>query len=614
MKRITAALSATLFTLATLSTTSAAPQADGQQQSAPPPANASISIPGGELIEIRGQMPQKVRLGDSFQYQIEVRNTSNSVMLHNVKLSQDLPEGLTIESSRIVRSDAQAASKEKTKQQQKNQKSGSGKQSWTIKKIGPGESRTVMVTATGDQEGAAALCVTVTSYTPTLCVATEFVKPDLEIVKEAPKKADICHGLEFTYFVKNSGSGAVQEFTVEDELAQGLLTESGDKKLSFTVDGGLEPGETRKFVAQLRAEKTGEFSSRAVVISPDGKKTRSAATKTTVQAAKLDVALDGPATQYINQVSNYTARVTNNGDIVAPAATLAMHFPEDVRLVRIGQPKASDDAVKSDTGKSENQKSKKKQQNKQKKDQKQSRKDSQEQSDRDMYSETILLGDLQPGETVAVEFATIGESAGKQMYKAIAEYECAGEYATEELVTAQAATRTEFIALPALALDVVDNRDPVAVGDELTYTVAVKNEGDAPDSEIKVTAELADGLEFVEASGATEASADGKRISFKPVQSLNPEEIVEWTVRAKVKKESEAMLSAKLTSKHREREATAEEPTRLFKKNSDEPSSDSKQKKDKKEKQSSKSAGDSSKDKPSQEQASEKQKSADDEK
>jgi len=83
--------------------------------------------------------------------------------------------------------------------------------------------------------------------------------------------------------------------------------------------------------------------------------------------------------------------------------------------------------------------------------------------------------------------------------------------------------RANIVRLPALQLVAVDDGDPVSSGQEIQYPVRVWNEGDAPDHQVKLKAELPEGLEFVSAQGPTDHSVNGKTVAFKPIKKMNPE-------------------------------------------------------------------------------------------
>lgn len=189
------------------------------------------------------------------------------------------------------------------------------------------------------------MCLAVPSWTPSLCLQTRFVQPDLEVVKTAPDTAGMCEDIEVEYFVKNSGTGDLDTFEVQDELADGLMKAEGEQTLKFTVDGGLEVGESRKFGATLRASEAGEFSSRAVAIMPNEEKTRSAQMTTRIQQAVLAVASDGRRSAYVDRPLQYTVRVTNRSPIPARQLPIELNYPNSVQLARMGDVQSLNQAV-----------------------------------------------------------------------------------------------------------------------------------------------------------------------------------------------------------------------------------------------------------------------------
>ncbi len=111
---------------------------------------------------------------------------------------------------------------------------------------------------------------------------------------------------------------------------------------------------------------------------------------------------------------------------------------------------------------------------------------------------------------------------------------------------------------------VVDDEDPVLNGSNVCYTVRVWNEGDAPDSNVKLVAELPEGLTFVSANGPTENSVDGSTITFEPIKTMEAGDRADYKVIAKSTGNASVRFGVKLTSKQLPQEVSAEEPTRLF--------------------------------------------------
>ena len=81
---------------------------------------------------------------------------------------------------------------------------------------------------------------------------------------------------------------------------------------------------------------------------------------------------------------------------------------------------------------------------------------------------------------------------------------------------------------------------------------------------MQVVATLPDEEEFVKAGGATEATADGKKITFAPVAVLKPKQSVTWTVEVKAIKAGDVRFKVELNSDSLTKPATENEPTRLY--------------------------------------------------
>src|SRR5690606_23311932 len=84
--------------------TTAARQANARSQQA-------LAVPGGELIELRVDAPGEVRVGDSYDYRINVVNASDDIVLHNVVIEQRPQQGFQIEKAELLPADRRSASR-----------------------------------------------------------------------------------------------------------------------------------------------------------------------------------------------------------------------------------------------------------------------------------------------------------------------------------------------------------------------------------------------------------------------------------------------------------------------------------------------------------------------
>jgi uncharacterized repeat protein (TIGR01451 family) len=104
----------------------------------------------------------------------------------------------------------------------------------------------------------------------------------------------------------------------------------------------------------------------------------------------------------------------------------------------------------------------------------------------------------------------------------------------------------------------------VQVGQNTTYQVVVKNQGSGAAKNVRITATLPQGLEFVNGSGDSRIAASGKNLSFEPIASLNPGATAKWTVTAKALSPGMMQFELKLMSDELDEAAIESEPTRLF--------------------------------------------------
>ncbi|GAA5504841.1 DUF11 domain-containing protein [Novipirellula caenicola] len=554
-------------------------------------AQADEAITTGDgLLTLRASMPEETRVGESFTYTVEVTNASDNIVLHDIELKQRKAKGLSIESVSVKGADAKNQKKNNAKKTT-TEKSSTSSDSMKIAMLNPGQSRTLEVTASADEEGELRSCLEIASYTPAICLSSKVVKPQLELTKTAPDKANRCDVIELEYAVKNGGSGDVGPFVVTDSLGDGLATIEGNSELEFKVDG-LKAGDTRKFVARVYAQKAGTFSSRAEAKAKNSDlSSRSKETSTDVITADLAVNVEGPNRLYGDQMAEFTASITNTGNAPAENVQVRVLWPNKSRLLDMSdmsiakQDKQSKQANNKQANKGEptpakdNKKSKDNQNAKtasdgDAKDKKSGKQSSDKNSDKqkiamEMNEDTITIDRLEAGQTATFDYALRAGDVDKLPTKVVATYVCTVDAAEDQAkaearATSMAMAEAKIVRLPAMQLLVIDDEDPVSNGDEVVYMIRVWNEGDAADNKVKVVAELPEGLTFQSAEGPTKHNQDGSKITFEPIKTMQPGDRMDYKVIAKAEGNENVLFKAKLSSEKLSQEVTTEEPTRLF--------------------------------------------------
>ncbi|MGE5757211.1 MAG: CARDB domain-containing protein [Planctomycetaceae bacterium] len=470
------------------------------------------------LVEVAA--PSRMAVGHAYNYQIRVTNLTKGLTLEDVGVHQTTGESLAIESSE--------PKLDKPERVEARYKPERGEARWTIPRLGPGETATIKVTALGEKEGRTSSCIRVT-YEPTLCVVTEFIKPEVQVTKEAPKSVDICDPITFRYVVKNTGSGAIRGLRLRDELPRGLTTADG-KQVVATEIGDLAEGRAKEVTVKLAASQVGDFTSRAVAEGQDELRAQSNQTTTAVRQPKLTVNITGPEAEYMDQRVTYQVTVKNEGEAPARRARLQVQADRNAKVLRVSKTSLGAAAPTIDGN-----------------------------------TLTWDLGDLGPGQSDVVSLTTVARVArakAEQKHVATASHACprGGDFAR----STTASIATEVLTIPALLLELVDKQDPVQVGANEVYTIVVLNQGEGEDRDVKVVCRLPEGLTYVDSSGPTKATADGQTVTFRPIDRLEPKEKATWTVTAKATKAGDVRTKVELTSEYLTTPVRETEPTRLI--------------------------------------------------
>lgn len=387
-------------------------------------------------------------------------------------------------------------------------RSGNG-MAWPLGTLAPNETKVITLTGNAAQVGTASDCIAV-SYNNFLCATTTVVEPALALNKTATANALRCDPVILRYVVQNTGSGPAADVVIADTLPVGLTLSDGTREVRIPV-GTLAAGESKAFEVRAEAGRTGTFESPAAATSGE---LRAAAEKTTtiITEPKLELTADCGNDQFLGRNVTHTYTVKNAGNGVANDATAAINVPSGAQIVRATEGGTIQDG-------------------------------------RVIWS----LGSIAPGAERSFSVTLSGSNAQAYATNASVNAACA--------TTVTEACSTTVRGIPAILLEVVDIVDPVEVGGQTTYVVTVTNQGSAPDTNVRIAVTLAPEQSFVSATGATNASADGRTVTFAPLPSLGVGQQAVWRITVKADGEGDVRFSTEMTSDNlttpvRETEAT----------------------------------------------------------
>lgn len=384
--------------------------------------------------------------------------------------------------------------------------------SWLLGALGPGASKSVTVRGKATEVGQITTFATV-DYESSLRSSFAVVSPALELQLAAPAEGLSCDPFDLTVTVTNAGTGDARDVRVIDELPEGLTNLYGHRRLEIDF-GTLASAQSKERTVKLKASRAGAFVHTATAES-GGIKAEAIPVTTTLRQPVLALTLTGSEKAYAGRPVKAALTVTNNGDAVSEDTLIRVKLPSGFRAVSFSEGGTdSKNAV------------------------------------------TWDLGEVAPGDSREFALELRGSSSGVMVTEARATGRCADE----QIATLQ----TLVTGIPALVLQLDDESDLILVGEEVTYSIAVENQGSAADTAIVIACEFDDGIEVLGISGDALATVSGKTILFNTIPSLAPGERVELKVTVKSSKEQDSRFTVSLTSKQKVRPITENESTNFY--------------------------------------------------
>jgi len=447
------------------------------------------------IIQLEKTVPKEVGLNRTFDYFIKVTNLTD-VKLTDILITEELSDNYDFTS-------ASPAAKEDL-----------NKLVWEIPLLGPKASKLITVSGMATQTDPLEQSTNVITPIIPAHASIRVVQPRLELTKTTPVEALLCEPIPVVFVVANSGTGSARNVKIVETLPPGLLTFDGNSKLVFDV-GTLTEGQSQQFSAELRATRTGSYTSKAVASSTTGLSAKSAETTTVVDMPVLTITNNGPQRQYLGRTLTYEIIVANNSTIPAKNTVIEDNIPEGVTSTE-----ASTGAKLSG-------------------------------------SKLIWeLGTLAPNTFKKVRVSYLPTEAGTLTNSATATAYCS------EAVTAS--VNTLIAGISAVALEVVDVDDPVKVGARTTYVISVTNQGSAAATNVHIACILEDNVQYVSSAGATAGSAEGQRVNFFPLSTLAPKAKAAWRVVVRAVKPGDVRFKVVLNVDQLTRPVQETESTYLY--------------------------------------------------
>jgi hypothetical protein len=323
--------------------------------------------------------------------------------------------------------------------------------------------------------------------------------------------------------VRNVGSSVLNDVRVTDTLPPGLTTENGDSSHTMNV-GRLLPGQSRELTFATKAARTGTYVNPAQVTSAEGAEATAQATVNVLQPV-MTVSCQTPAlsslpgiaegyAQFLGRPFEVCWEVSNTGNAASANSRLEVVLPPGViaRSATEGGTAAQG---------------------------------------RVSWS----LGSVAAGASKRVCATFVAAQAGSHALEATIAGACA----------APATTRCEvpIQGVNAILMEMVDNPDPIQVGESTIYTVRITNQGGGLDlRDIAVRATFPEGIDPAAASDGGRIS--GRTVTWATVAALPLLQSITYTVTGAAKIPGDHRVEVEVTTHDRATPITELESTTVY--------------------------------------------------
>ena len=170
-----------------------------------------------------------------------------------------------------------------------------------------------------------------------------------------------------------------------------------------------------------------------------------------------------------------------------------------------------------------------------------------------LFRSTWTVGSLKPGETKSFDVVLTSPTAGRTCNVATIN--------TAQGLRESSEACTLWRGISAVLLEVVDDPDPLQIGEQTVYTIIITNQGNADLTNINTVAQFQKEVSPVSSQGGT---VDGKTVRFPTVPKLGAKQKVTYTITGKAAEIGDHRLVVTLTEDQLLSPVKEEESTRVY--------------------------------------------------
>lgn len=379
---------------------------------------------------------------------------------------------------------------------------------WKIEHMAKGETRNAKICIRADKEGELASCFSVLAN-PKACISLMIGKPKLTITKTGPETALLGAEINYAITIANTGTSVAKNVVLVDEPGEGLEIRVEREKYTVPL-GDFVPGQTRTINLPFRTTKRGKVCNVVKLSSANAGKAQAEAC-TLVAQPGLKVTKTGDKDKLFGQRASYKIVVKNTGDTDLANIVVTDEAPAATSLVSAAGANVSGNVA------------------------------------------VWNIPSLKAGAEQSFDVVLTSRTAGSHCNKVTV---VSGQ------LRDSAEACTAWRGVSAVLTEMVDDPDPIAVGETTTFTGTITNQGTDDVDHVNVKVLVPAGLEVVSVSNGGVIS--GKTITFPEVSAIAVKSKVVYTWVSKATAVGDQRTKMEVTTRIRQVPIVEEESTTVY--------------------------------------------------
>jgi uncharacterized repeat protein (TIGR01451 family) len=354
-------------------------------------------------------------------------------------------------------------------------------------------------------------------------VTKQWQSTNLGVTKVGPEQIAMFGEATYDITLDNTGDLTATGVVLTDEIPTGMSYVSSDpagtvsgSTVTWNV-GSLNKADSRTFTLVLQGTQAGLWTDTVVATSNEVGTATAQATTRVIPPPEVTITKTGPSGVFTGFTRAYTLTVTNTGAVALTDVAVTDYLPALLN-----------------------------------------------------YSSAIPAASTITGNQIVWNLGTLNIGETKNIVAILGGVNSGTAINTATVTTYEGATATDSLAVtvlgaPGAHMSLIDSSDPVAVGDEFTYTIKVLNQSEGNDlHNMTIVGLLPSEMVFVSADGSTTFVVVGQEVRFGALATLTPGQTVEFHITVKATAAASAVFNATMTWDEFGEPIVAQEGTTIF--------------------------------------------------